>query len=216
MSTLVPLAPAPFAVNPALLDGAVAFINRAARTSGLDLARAVSEYVVATFFGGDFSAVSSKDPHKSESFAALCAREDLQMGAATLHRLVRIGQQARHLPAELAESLSLSHHRLLLTVNDLQHKQKLARLAVRQAWTVEQLQSCIAAEKPAAPIPLGRPAKPAPLKWLGAVNKAVGQGQDTAAWTAEVALLPPAAQGKLKADLLALQAAIGERLAALP
>lgn len=203
----------PPTVDPALLDGAVAFINRAAHASGLQLASIVSVYVVDTFCQGDFSAVGSKDPHKSAPFAALCAREDLQMGAATLLRLVRIGHQARHLPADLAESLTLSHHRELLTVADVQHKQHLARLAVQHDWTVQQLQARIADERPAQPRPLGRPVKPAALKWLGAVQKAmaVGDGQ----WSTEIGQLAPAQRAQLKAELVALQAGLAVRLAAL-
>lgn len=202
-------------INPVLLDGAVDFINRAARTSGLHLAVTVSEYVIDTFFGGDFAAISSKDPHKTASFTALCAREDLQMGPATLNRLVRIGQQARHLPSDLAESLSLSHHRLLLSVKALQHKQHLAHEAAKHSWTVEQLQAQIAAEKPVVPNPLGRPHKAAALKWLKAVQTVTTKGVDAANWAYEVAELSPTDQAKLKADMQTLVAQLQLRLAAL-
>lgn len=40
-------------VDKNLLDGAVDFINRSARTSSLQLAKTISEYVVDTFFAGD-------------------------------------------------------------------------------------------------------------------------------------------------------------------
>jgi hypothetical protein len=129
--------------------------------------------------------------------------------------LVRIGHQARHLPADLAENLTLSHHRVLLAVPDGQHKQHLARMAVQHGWTVEQLQAVILGEKPALPHPLGRPPKPVPLKWLGAVQKAVGQASD-AQWTAEVERLAPAHRAQLRAELLALQGQILARLAAVP
>lgn len=213
--TPLPAAALEPSIDAALVDDAVAFINRAALVSGLQLASTVSSYVVDTFFAGDFAAVSSKDPHKTASFAALCQRDDLNMGEATLLRLVRIGHQARHLPADLAENLTLSHHRVLLAVPDGQHKQHLARMAVQHGWTVEQLQALILGEKPALPHPLGRPPKPVPLKWLGAVQKAVGQASD-AQWTAEVERLAPAHRAQLRAELLALQGQIQARLAAVP
>jgi hypothetical protein len=99
--------------------------------SGLQLAMEVSDFVAATFLGRDPAQLHSKDPHKLASFRALCQHPALQMGAATLNRLVRIGHQVRRLPPELAESLSPGHHRALLAVDNAQHKQHLARHAVQ-------------------------------------------------------------------------------------
>jgi hypothetical protein len=92
----VPADPAPAAVDSALLDGAVRFLQRAVHTSGLQLATQVSAYVIETFFAGDAAAMSSKDPHKTASFAALCAHPDLPMGPATLYGLVRSVQADRY------------------------------------------------------------------------------------------------------------------------
>lgn len=200
------------AIDQTLIDGAVDFINRNAHASGLQLAKTISDFIVDSFFGGDFSGISSKDPHKTASFAALCEREDLQMPAATLNRLVRIGHQARHLPQDLAENLSLTHHRALLAAEPAAHKQHLARLAVKHAWTVEQLKAKIAAEKPAKPQPLGRPLKPAPLKWLNAVQKAAGED---AGWAAGVAALSAEDKAAMAADLQTLVGQLQARLAAL-
>jgi hypothetical protein len=127
-----------------------------------------------------------------------------------LIRLVRIGLQARHLPADLAEHLSLSHHRVLLSVADGQHKQHIARLAVRNPWTVEQLQAQITSEKPAVPHPLGRPTNPAPLKWLGAVQRAI-LADATSDWPLAVAHMRPEDQAQLKAELWAVQSQIQAR-----
>ena len=50
------------AVDKVLLDGAVDFINRAARSSGQQLAKIVSDYVKDSFFGGDLGLLSKARP----------------------------------------------------------------------------------------------------------------------------------------------------------
>ena len=197
----------------ALLDGAVLWLNRTIQASGIQLAVQVSDYVLDTFFGGDISALSSKDPQKTASFRALCEREDLQMGASTLHRLVRIGQQARHLPADLSESLSLGHHRALLTVDNLAHKQHMAREAVRHGWSAEKLAETLAAEHPQAPQRPGRPRKPELLKWLGTVRREVAVRQDDRKFAKDFAVLHVADQAAAKAELRALRQRLDQLLA---
>lgn len=204
------------AVDPALLDGAVLWLNRAVQSSGIELAVQVSEYVIDTFFAGDFALLTSHDPNKSASYRALCQREDLHMGAATLHRLVRIGQQVRHLPADVAQALTLRHHRALLTVANQQHRQHLARQALRHEWTSDRLASVIRAEKPLNGKPRGRPAQPAVVKWLAAVRRSSGENQDPREFAVAVGGLTAGEQADLRADLLALQRQIQALVAALP
>jgi len=201
-------------IDVTLLDGAVRYLNRAILASGLHLATTISEYTLTTFFADDFAAFSSKDPHKGASFRALCAREDLQIGEQTLRNLVRVGHQARHLPADLAESLSLSHHRALLAVDNPQHKQHLARTALQHDWSVEQLQQTIAAEKPLPPHPLGRPKMAPVMKWLGGMQRAAGKAADAPTFAADFAKLPAEDRAKVAADLQALKATLEALLAA--
>ena len=198
-----------------LLDGAVDFINRAVHASSIQLAVARSEYVIDTFFAGDPRLLSSKDPDKTASFRALCDHPQLQMSAATLFRLVRVGQQARHLPSDLAENLTQAQHRALLAVPDPRHKQHLARQAVQHRWTAEQLTSQIAAEHPPEKAPQGRPHKPELLKWLGAVRRSSGEPRDSAVLAEDFAKLTADEQAKFKADLTALQAEWAKVLAAI-
>jgi len=170
-----------------LVEGAVAWLNRSVQASGVQLAVQVSEYVLATFFGGDFAAFSDHDGQKSVSFKALCRREDLELGESTLYRLVRIGHQVGQLPGDVADSLSLTHHRTLLAVTDQRHRQHLARLAVAEKWSVAQLTAAVAAQRPAQGKRPGRPAEPVALKWLGEVGRVVEKGPDVAqfgAWYA--------------------------------
>lgn len=196
------LAPAsPPAVEHALVDGAVQWLNRTVQVSGLQLATQVSAYVVETFFAGDFSELSNKDPGKNASFAALCAHPGLQMGQTTLYRLVRIGHQARHLPADLSERLTMSHHRELLKIEHVQHKQHLARLAVDHAWTVQELEDYIRSEQPATEKPRGRKPMPPVVKWLGSVQREAAQGLEPEAFAAHVAQLPASEKARVRAQV---------------
>jgi hypothetical protein len=207
--------PTPLRVDPALLDGAVLFLNRAIHVSGLELAMTVSAYVTETFFGGDAAALSRKDPQKTASFRALCERDDLQMGASTLHRLVRIGLQARHLPTDLAERLTLGHHRALLPVENTAHKQHLARLAVQHAWSADKLRATIAAEQPLPGKHPGRPKKPEVLKWLVAVRREVTVQQDVGTFAAEFAALPADEQLAARAEMQAMRQRLDDLLVAV-
>ena len=58
-------------VDEQLVDSAVVWLNRAALASGVELSVQVSTSIVDTFFGGDFGALTSKDPHKTARFSAL-------------------------------------------------------------------------------------------------------------------------------------------------
>jgi hypothetical protein len=197
--------PEPPVIDPALLDSALRFLQRAVHTSGLQLATQVSAYVIDTFFGGDPAGISSKNPHKTASFAALCAHPDLPMGQATLYGLVRIGQQVRHLPPDLAEHLSLSHHRALLTVDNAAHKQHVARLAVQHAWSVAELRSVLAAEKPNEGKPRGRPALSPVVKWHSAVQRAVGSAVRPVEFAKDFSTLSAEEQARMRAELAGLR-----------
>ena len=156
-----------------LLDGAVAYLNGAMRESGVKLATTVSDYVVLAFFGGDATKLSQRGRAKASGYAALCEREDLEMGAATLQRLVRIGLQVKALPPELGTALTPGQHRALLVVAEPEHKVELAKAALAEHWTAERLEEVIAAEKVEGAKRGGRPAVPAVIKAISALRKAV-------------------------------------------
>ena len=73
-------APLPLsAADLALVEGAVAWLNRTVQASGVQLAVEVSGYLLATFFGGDFAAFADHD-RKPVSFRALLRHQQLQLG----------------------------------------------------------------------------------------------------------------------------------------
>jgi len=198
-----------------LIDGAVQFLNRATHASAVQLAVTVSEYITDTFFGGDAKLLSSKDPDKTASFRALCDHPQLQMSAATLNRLVRVGLQARQLPADLAENLTQRQHRALLVVQNPQHKQHLARLTVQHGWSAAQLSAEIAAEHPPQKPPVGRKHKAELLKWIGAVRHTTGAARDPAVFAQDFAKLTEMDKAKFKTELAALQLEWAQMLAAI-
>lgn len=121
------------------VDDAVDFINRKIILSGLELAREVGEYILDTFFDGDYKSFADPSRSKDNSFRALLDREDLILGHATLYRLVRISHQLRMLPIDLSERLSLTHHQALLPLPDPAAKETLARQALDEGWSTRHL-----------------------------------------------------------------------------
>lgn len=152
------------AADQAVLDNAVAYLNQAMCESGVRLAVVVSDYVVATFFGGDPAKLSVRSSHKGASYYALCQRDDLEMGRATLQRLVRIGLQVKQLPPELGSALTPGQHRALLVVEEPAQKVELAKKALAEHWTAEQLEDVVAKAKPVPMKKRGRAAKPEIVK----------------------------------------------------
>ena len=164
-SAIVQLAPQELA----LIDAAVVFLNGVVRDSGLQLAVAVSAYVVNALFGGDTSALASPDRTKQHTYRTLCDHPELQMGANTLRRLVRIGLQVHQLPPDLAALLTPAQHRALLVERDIARKGELARQALANHWGGKELAVAIAAAKPQARVRRGRPAVPELVKHVNAM-----------------------------------------------
>ena len=160
-------------VDQAAVDEAVRFLNQALNESGLRLATVVSDYIVQKFFATDPGQLTQRGRHKPLSYAALCEREDLEMGAATLQRLVRIGLQIKAMPPELGSALTPGQHRALLVVAEPTHKVELAKAALAEHWTAERLEEVIAQEKPAGGKRPGRAAVPEVVKAIAALEKAV-------------------------------------------
>jgi hypothetical protein len=186
----------------ALVDGAVLWLNRSVHASGVQLAVQVSDFVLSTFFGGNYDQFQSNDPTKPVTFAALCQREDLAISEHTLYRLVRIGREVGLLPQDVGEALSLSHHRLLLAVDDTSTRRSLAKQAAKQGWSVEELANAIKEKQPPDPKRPGRPPLPPMMKQLGAVTRAAKL--DLKKFGAEFKKLSPEKQAKARAEVVAL------------
>ena len=123
------------------VDAAVRYINERTIQSGLDLAREVGDYVLETFFDGDFASFTNPSRSKSTSFRALLAREDLLLGHATIYGFVRVSHQLKTLPAEVVSRLTLTQHRALLPLPDPERKEAMARQALDEGWSAEELEA---------------------------------------------------------------------------
>ena len=118
-------------LDPVLLDRAVAEINRIYASKGLETARTIGNYVVETFFGGELDAFHQREKRHT-TFRALAEREDLHVAYNTIWYSVAVLEQLRLLPESIAEALPLTHHKLLLPVNDASAKVDLARRAIEE------------------------------------------------------------------------------------
>ncbi len=152
------------------LDEAVDFINRTTILSGLNLAREVGRYVLDHFFDGDYQSFSDPSRIKEQSFRALLAREDLLLGQTTLYNLVRVSNQLEILPPDVTDGLSFTHHRALLPLPDPKRKEELARRALKEGWTSNDLTAEVSKLLPKSH--RGRKPSPAFVKTIGRIEKA--------------------------------------------
>ena len=132
-----PLAPHDDDGDEGSVERAVSWLRTTVNRQGLELARAVHRYLLDAFFGGSYAAFADPSGHKPQSFAALCARDDLPLSHASLSALVRVGEQLLTLPADVAEALSVRHHRALLPLADPDDTRPLAGRAAAEGWTGE-------------------------------------------------------------------------------
>lgn len=205
-SALVRTLPGEGVVVDQLVDEVVAHLNGIYTARGLEMARDVGEYLIATFFEGDAARFHAR--HKDHrSFRALAQREDLQVSYSFLWHACAVVEQLRLLPADVAGALPLSHHRLLLGVKDPGEKERLAREAVEQGLSKRDLEAALAAARPVVP-PEHRPGRkplPALARGLTQLKKAVAL-----AGSEDVASLDRAKAkallGELEAQLAALAA----------
>ncbi len=130
-------------VDEALVDQAVQHINRLYTTRALEMAREIGGYVLATFFDGDAENFRERAGSHA-TFKELSERDDLQFSKVWLWRAVSVYDQLALLPGDLAEELPYTHHTLLLPLHDEQKKVELAKAAVEQGWSSDQLQEQVA------------------------------------------------------------------------
>jgi hypothetical protein len=199
------------AAEQAVVDASVYWLVAAATRHGVEHAMEVRDHVLTTYFDGDYAAFADPSRSKPRSLRALAARDDLPYSFATLHQLVRVGEQIELLPPGVGRSLTVRHHRALLTVADPELKAALAVEAIEQQLTSDDLADRVREHKPKSNA--GRPALPPVIKHVHALRRVFGalvvpkqaavKGLDAAA-RADVAKL--IAEGRKKLD--ALEAAL--------
>lgn len=130
------------------VEQAVRTLNALATRTRLELAVAVSRYVLDEFFGGEWERFTDPRRNKSVSFRALCAHSDLRLSRTTLLVLVHVGRQVEVLPGQVAHALSVEHHRALLPLTNVAEREQMARLAVAQRWSTQELEAAVAQQLP--------------------------------------------------------------------
>lgn len=129
MDTLVTVLPGELRVDAGLVDSAVLDLNLLRQHGALQTALAIGDYVIRRFFEGSIELFHAREAGHC-SYRALAQDEDLDVSAAELWTAVNLVQQRELLGAKLTEALSLSHHRVLIGVRDVERKRALAELAV--------------------------------------------------------------------------------------
>ena len=123
------------------LDAVLSVLVASVRSSMLDAVLAVGEVLFEHVYGGDEAQVRSKG-RKKISLEDIASQPGSGVSASWLCRAVNIFLQVRGMPEELAEQLSVSHHRQLLRLKgDLERKVELAQLAVEGSWSVQRLEA---------------------------------------------------------------------------
>lgn len=144
------------------LDSVVAEINRLYQVGSLKTAVKIGQHVIAHVFGGDGARALDTKRHP-QSFLALSQRKDLKMKRMFLYYCVVVAEQIRFLPADVADVLPLSHHKLLLPIKDAARKAAMAQRSVAAGWTTLQLREavrCAQSEQSQRPLSRARPAPP--------------------------------------------------------
>ncbi|MCB9764136.1 MAG: hypothetical protein H6739_30475 [Alphaproteobacteria bacterium] len=157
-----------------ILDKAVSDLNKIYTVKGLETACMVGQYILNTFFGGDPDAFRGRG-RRHVTFRGLAAREDLNLSYSFIWYSVAVVEQMTLLPKDIAEALPLSHHRLLLPIQDTRTKLRLAREARDQSLSKRRFEELIRktrAKQPKSPRG-GRPPLPSFVKGLTRLNKAV-------------------------------------------
>lgn len=165
-----------------LLEQAVTDLNALYAVRGLDTARAVGRYVLSTFFNDDPEAFRGQG-RQHVTFRGLAAREDLKMSYSFIWYSVAVLEQLSQLPEDVASALPLSHHRLLLPIEDLRLKEDLARQARDKGWSKRDLDRAIRELRGQSSLKKrsrgGRPPLPSFVKGLRQLEKAVTLATET-------------------------------------
>ncbi len=174
--------PAHVAQDDALLDAAVRKINETYVRKGLEVALEIGRYLLDTFFGGS-SAAFREGAAEHVSFRALAARDDLQMHHIWLWRAVAVVGQLEALPPAAATQLPLTHHTLLLPLQDDASKRDLAEQALAGGWSKRRLEQEVRRARQDEPSDRRGGRKPIPpfVKSIRRLEKL--NGEDSELWS---------------------------------
>jgi hypothetical protein len=127
----------PALVDNALVNEAVNFINEKANETLYRGSEEIGAYLLEKFFNNDIAVASSRKPHKSNSYTALCQREDLAVHPATLSLMVRVAAQEIFFKEKNFDpaGLSYTHKAELVKLPNTAVKIRLAKKALKSTFT---------------------------------------------------------------------------------
>ena len=191
MDALLPQLPGSGELDEALVARAAADISRIYEVNGLRTYLEVGRYILDTFFGGDARAFEERAGGHL-SYRELAKQPDMPFGHDMLSKSVRVVDLVGRLPPEAASRLTMTHHIRLLSVRDTERRLELARQAADEQWTTRELEAKV--RKEVKPAGSGRPRKPAVVKALTRISKAL-----------DAAVSEPFSQLELSDEVLAQQ-----------
>ena len=199
-------------IEPRLLSAALAEVNRIYTSKGLETARAIGEYLLAHFFGGSLVAFQSRGKRHA-TFAALVDAVGLRFSPSYLWYSLELLEQLRVLPEELASALPMSHHRILMHVENPEARTQLARDAAEGNLSKRELGERAQALKAATPVTgarRGRPPTPNFVKVLAQLGKVRDLAESSTILRDEVAAFPAEEAKALLSEAEAAQATMEE------
>ena len=131
-------------VDKGLLLEVIGELNRLYAAKSVETACAVGEYILGRFFDGNlenFNEWGGKHATFGELIRTAQGEESpLHISASGLWYSVRILEQVKALPSEIAMALPVTHHRMLVPVKDAKLKLKLAKDAVSKGTPSREFQ----------------------------------------------------------------------------
>lgn len=137
----LPMTNAPRLVLATSLDAAVDELNRIAVRKGLETARAVADFVLGLYYGGNLRAYKERSHPGHASLQELSSHPRLQLSGSFIAQSIAVIEQLHLMPPEVGEALSFSHHRELLVLADEEERVELAREAIREGLSRDQLKA---------------------------------------------------------------------------
>jgi hypothetical protein len=124
-------------IDKGLLSEAVSELNRLYAAKSVETSCAIGEYILDRFFEGDMG-IFNEWGGKHQTFGELIRmaqgeNSPLHISASGLWYSVRILEQVKALPKEIAMALPVTHHRMLVPIKDAKTKLKLAKEAVSRS-----------------------------------------------------------------------------------
>ena len=182
-TTELPVLPGIGDVDKGLLSEVVTELNSLYAAKSVETACAVGEYILKRFFDGTLENYNEWGV-KHQTFGELLkvAQSDnspLHISASGLWYSVRILEQVKALPEEIAMALPVTHHRMLVPVKNAKLKLKLAKEAVSKSIPSRSFQDEVKKvreeerEKAERGFSSGRPSLPPFAKGLKQLIKAI-------------------------------------------